>query len=180
MDNRKSGVPDSFIGVDPGPNQFGWVLCSIESCKVLKTDSATDNHEFSSLLTKHRPAYLAIEKMSSYGGSPVGASTWNTNDSIIELCMRWVVYCGTRPSLISRRQVKSSLGLAASANDAQVNARLRELWGVVGTKGGRGPLYGVKSHAWAALAVATAWHNDKKRYTCDTFTQKRSDGPMHF
>lgn len=175
MDDKKSGKSGNFLAIDPGPSNFGWVLCSTKDCSIIAVDSDTPHEGFPGLIKSNDPDDLVIEKMSSYGSTPVGAETWNTNDNIIEMCMVYALCFGKRPHLISRRQAKSSLGLSASANDAKVNAALRDMWGEVGTKKSRGPLYGVKTHAWAALAIATAWHLDKKVYKC---SKKIHTGPM--
>ena len=65
--------------------------------------------------------------------------------------------------LLTRREVLSLLRVSASGakRDSMVRHTLIEMHGgdrrtAIGTKHNRGPLYGVSSHAWAALAVAVA------------------------
>jgi hypothetical protein len=55
---------------------------------------------------------------------------------------------------IDRRTIKLTLCGNARAKDSNIRQRLIDLYGPVGTKKNPGPLYGVKSHLWSALAVA--------------------------
>jgi hypothetical protein len=56
----------------------------------------------------------------------------------------------TRPY---RTAIKKHLG-CGRGKDKDVRAALIAKWGEVGTRKNRGPLFGVSSHIWAALAVA--------------------------
>ncbi len=66
---------------------------------------------------------------------------------------------------VFRREVKLALCNSMQAKDANVRRALLDMYPAtgggktpqVGTKGKPGPLYGVKSHAWAALGVGVAW-----------------------
>ena len=72
--------------------------------------------------------------------------------------------CASREGLdvvwLYRREVLRGLDVTGKGNrDSLVRQRLIEMFGgdrasAVGTKAKPGPLYGVASHAWAALAVA--------------------------
>ena len=61
-------------------------------------------------------------------------------------------------SLVYREDVKLHLCGSPRAKDANIRQALIDRWGgkaeAVGTVKKPGPLYGVKSHAWSALAVA--------------------------
>jgi hypothetical protein len=56
--------------------------------------------------------------------------------------------------LVYRRDVKLHLCGNSRAKDANIRQALIDKLGPVGTKAAPGPLYGVRSHAWAAVAVA--------------------------
>jgi hypothetical protein len=56
--------------------------------------------------------------------------------------------------LIYRRDVKIHLCGSPRAKDANIRQSLLDKFGEVGTKKNPGPLFGVKSHVWSALAVA--------------------------
>lgn len=56
--------------------------------------------------------------------------------------------------LVYRRDVKLHVCGSARAKDANIAQALRDKYGEVGTKKNPGPLFGIKSHLWAALALA--------------------------
>ena len=56
--------------------------------------------------------------------------------------------------LVRRSAVKSHLCGTQRATDANIRQRVIDLIGPPGVKAAPGPTYGVKSHAWQALAVA--------------------------
>lgn len=111
---------------------------------------------------------LAIEWVESYG-TAVGASTFHTCRWVGRFEAAW----GQDAILVPRRDVKTVLcggstwrdpqtGARKGVKDPQVNAAIRERFPqtgggarpAVGTKKQPGPLYGVKSHVYAALGVA--------------------------
>jgi hypothetical protein len=94
---------------------------------------------------------LAIEAIASYG-MPVGAEVFNTCIFVGRFQQAWRDPNAVR--LIYRRDVKLLMCGSARAKDANIRQALIDKLGPVGTKAAPGPLYGVKSHAWAALAVA--------------------------
>jgi hypothetical protein len=49
------------------------------------------------------------------------------------------------------------------AKDANIRQALLDLIGPQGTKAQPGPTYGIKSHTWAALAVAVYAANQKEK-----------------
>jgi hypothetical protein len=65
----------------------------------------------------------------------------------------------TRIVLLPRKDVKMHLCGTPRAKDGNIRQRLLDLLGPQGTKKQPGPTYGVKSHAWAALAVAVTAAN---------------------
>ena len=100
---------------------------------------------------------LAIESMASYG-MPVGDPVFVSCYWIGRFAEAW----GGTVRLIKAPTVRAHLcGLAKAKKShvrrALLNKYLRTGGGAnpeIGTKAKRGPLYGFKSHAWSALAVA--------------------------
>jgi hypothetical protein len=92
---------------------------------------------------------IAIEMIASYGMA-VGADVFQT---CVEIG-RFVEVAEGNVSLVFRRDVKMHLCGSARAKDANIRQAMLDRLGPVGTKKAPGPLYGVKSHIWAALAVA--------------------------
>ena len=100
-------------------------------------------------------------------GMPVGREVFRTvlwTGRIVEHYKA----AGVPVYLVTRRQVKLHLCNSARAKDANVRqAILDRFAGIgggkcpqVGTKSHPGPLYGVKSHLWAALGVALTFAAD--------------------
>jgi len=149
------------LGIDPGPTNCGAALYDtgarrvIGAWKDLTVDAAIGAVE--SLKDTHRVELVAIERVQSYGIA--GASLLRTAE------VGGVLYqCASREGIdvvwLYRREVLRGLDVTGKGNrDSLVRQRLIEIHGgdrasAVGTKRARGPLYGVASHAWAALAVA--------------------------
>lgn len=64
---------------------------------------------------------------------------------------------------ITRKQVKLHLCQSARATDSNIRQALLDIYGegmkelAVGTKKAPGPLFGIKSHLWSALAIAVTY-----------------------
>ncbi len=141
------------FAIDPGTTKSGWVLLNGREVEQAGVD---DNNE---LLTwvKHgqRCDLLAVEMIASMGMS-VGQETFDTVRWIGRFQQAWREPESVR--LVLRRDVKSFLCGSQRANDGNVRQALIDLIGPPGTKKVPGPCYGVKSHAWQALAVAVTAH----------------------
>ncbi|CCH04029.1 hypothetical protein NH44784_000371 [Achromobacter xylosoxidans NH44784-1996] len=105
---------------------------------------------------------LAVEMIASYG-MPVGREVFETCVWIGRFVQAW----GGAVEMVYRKDVKMHLCGTAKAKDGNVRQAILDLYPrtgggatpQVGTKGRPGPLYGVSTHAWAALGVAiTARH----------------------
>ena len=89
--------------------------------------------------------------IASYG-MPVGREVFETCVWIGRFQQAWHDPEAVR--LVYRRDVKLHLCGSPKAKDGNIRAALIDKLGPVGLKSAPGPLYGVKSHAWAALAAA--------------------------
>jgi hypothetical protein len=140
----------TIFGCDPGPTQSGWCLFSPPSDVV--DSGVADNHDLLVWLRATRADVLAIETMQATYGT-VGASVIDTLIWVGRFRQAWRDPDAVR--LISRQSVKAHVCNGnTKASDSGVRQALIDLLGPVGTKRQPGPCYGVKSHAWAALAVA--------------------------
>jgi len=103
---------------------------------------------------------MAIEMIASYGMA-VGATVFETCVWIGRFIDAFTQLDTNREDLytrLTRAQVKVALcKQTKGVNDSVIRQRLIDLWGAPGTKKNPGPTYGIKSDAWAALGVATAW-----------------------
>ena len=103
---------------------------------------------------------IVIEKVESFGMA-VGVSTFETvfwSGRFAEAADQNAI----KVHRLGRKAIKVHLCGRASAKDPNVRQALLDRYGgtdkaAKGTKAKPGPLYGVKSHIWSALAVAIAW-----------------------
>jgi len=141
----------TIIAIDPGTTQSGYVLYDgsiVHESGVIPNDPIL-------IMIKSLTGldYLACEMMDSYG-MPVG-------QEVFETCV-WIgrftqAFGPERTRFIYRRDIKMHLCNSSRAKDANIRQALIDRFGgpdAIGKKASPGPLYGVKSHAWAALAVA--------------------------
>lgn len=140
-----------IFGVDPGTTESGICLFHEGPSKVTYAKILSNKSLVDFLKTRAGEIPLAIEMVASYG-MPVGREVFETVRWIGRFQQAWRYPDAVR--LIYRRDVKLHLCGNARAKDANIRQALIDKLGPVGTKGAPGPLYGVKSHAWAALAVA--------------------------
>jgi len=142
-----------IMGVDPGPEETAFIVVESEPFKV--TDRGIlDNQQFLYRVEKMWISKIAVEDVQCYGMS-VGQSVFDTCKQIgrIEDRLRHRnLFFYKRPT------IKAHFCNSARAKDANVNQVLRDRFG--GKNKGQ-PLEGVKSHIWAALAVAV-YHYDNK------------------
>lgn len=141
----------ALLAIDPGTTHSGWVL--LRDGKPWNS-GVMENQEVIEMLQGTPILPVAIEMIASYGMA-VGRE-------VFETCLwigRFMQAAGPdRVRLVYRKDVKLHLCGTTKAKDANIRAELIDRWGgkaeAVGTVKKPGPLHGVKSHAWAALAVA--------------------------
>jgi hypothetical protein len=142
-------LPRIVLGIDPGTTESAWVLWDgsrVQAGKIHANEAL--RHDLNRGLIPH--THAAVEMVACYG-MPVGRE-------VFETCVwigRFSEYIDAE--FVFRRDVKLHLCNSAKAKDANIRQALLDRLGHVGTKGNPGPLYGVKSHLWAALAVAVYW-----------------------
>ena len=106
------------------------------------------------------PHVLAVEMIASYGMA-VGAEVFDTCVWIGRFIEAW----GGEYRQVLRREVKLNLCASVKAKDVNVWQAIVDRFGgkdaAVGRKASPGPLYGVSSHARAALAVALTYQDTK-------------------
>lgn len=141
-------MSESILAIDPGTTESGW--CVFKGGTVLASGVAT-NGDVIEMVSGGLGDEMAIEMVASYGMA-VGKEVFET--------VRWIgrfQQARRNPDavrLIYRKDVKLHLCGSPRAKDANIRQALIDLIGPQGTKKNPGPTYGVKSHAWAALAVA--------------------------
>lgn len=138
-----------ILAIDPGTEQSGF--CVYSAGRVVESGVEANAELLAGLPPITHVNTLAIEMVASYG-MPVGREVFETVRWIGRFQQAWRDPEAVR--LIYRRDVKLHLCGSMKAKDANVWQALIDKLGPVGTKACPGPLYGVKSHARSALAVA--------------------------
>lgn len=146
----------SILAIDPGTTESGWVTFSSDGCVI--ASGVLENVELLREIGSGgigTADEMAIEMVASYGMA-VGKEVFETCVWIGRFVQAWRNPESAR--LVYRRDVKLHLCGSPRAKDANIRQALIDLLGPQGTKKAPGPTYGVKSHAWAALAVAVTTH----------------------
>lgn len=139
-----------IIAIDPGPEQSATLLW--EENKILTCGIYPNKVVLASLPLVETEA-IAIEMIASYGMS--------VGKEVFETCLwigRFMERAPKEPQLIYRRDVKLHHCYNARATDSNIRQAILDRFGgkdaAIGLKAAPGPLYGVKSHIWSALAIA--------------------------
>ena len=149
----------TVIGIDPGPEQSAFVRW--DGSRVLGHGIERNATLRCRLRSTTATEVTVFEQVESYG-MPVGRDVFET---VHETGRLYEATSGDRRRL-TRRAVKLHLCGSARAKDTNIRAALIDRFGgtggrrvAVGLKASPGPLYGIRSHEWAALAVAVVWHD---------------------
>jgi hypothetical protein len=159
-----------ILALDPGPTETGY--CAYDGANVL-TSGVFPNDEILNLFKEKHNLFkddrylLAIEMIASYG-MPVGREVFETCVWVGRYQQAW--HAPGKVLLVYRKEVKMHLCGSPRAKDGNIRQALLDLFPrsgggktpQIGTKAQPGPLYGMATHAWAALGVAvTCAHNLK-------------------
>jgi hypothetical protein len=167
----------NILAIDPGQNESAWLTFNVEKRRPVEFEIEANEgiadrlwHAPHSFSAKCWPSLLVIEHVGHYGtGMPAGSSVFDTCIWIgrfIEAWRRGREAPSFAPhALLKRQRIKAVLCGSARAKDANVRQALLDLYGgsdkaAKGTKAAPGPLYGIKTHLWSALAVAVAWSKE--------------------
>jgi len=156
-------VTKNILCIDPGTTHSGVVV--FNGKKIIKSYSAYENNRLLNYIssTKHSDHHykLIIEGIESLGMS-VGKTTFDT----VEWIGRFRQEFGFSDTIkLYRREVKMFMCGSMRANDSTIRQRILDIYPAVGggktpqvgTKAMPGPLYGVSSHAWSALALGLTY-----------------------
>jgi hypothetical protein len=155
---RAQIAADWLLAIDPGSERSAWLTFNCK-LRILGAMGHEPNEEVvercglwagSGMFT-----LLAVEMVASYGMA-VGKDVFETvlwTGRFIE------AFQPGEYRKVYRKEVKQHLCGSTRATDANVRVALIDMFGgskerSVGTKKAPGPLYGVSSHLWSALAVA--------------------------
>jgi hypothetical protein len=156
----------TVVAVDPGPQEtavVAWDGQEILWHEIAESPDAAVRivRRAAAPSATRPPARLVIEKVESYGMA-VGGDVFTTCVVTGRLFQVWLEVApasASRPFLIGRGVVKLHLCRSGKAKDANIRQALIDRFGPVGTKGNPGTLYGIKTHLWAAMALAVYAHD---------------------
>lgn len=141
------------LAIDPGLDESGVVVW--DGAAVLDAGVIRNEILLTKLTQTDHP--VVCEMIASYGMA-VGHSVFQTCVWIGRF-MQTALTAGRDWNPIFRQEVKLHLCNSARAKDSNIRQALIDRFGEVGTKKNPGPLFGVKSHAWAALALAVTFYD---------------------
>lgn len=154
-----------IVALDPGT--FQTAIVQWEGQKVHEAMILDNEQCLTFLRGRSKPFTLAVEMIASYGMS-VGAEVFQTClhiGRIQEIAIVRSIPC----HLVYRREVKMHLCGSVRAKDGNIRQALVDKFGgkdkAIGRKATPGPLYGVSSHLWSALAVAVCFEETHQRTT---------------
>jgi hypothetical protein len=140
-----------YLGIDPGKVCGFAVYDSYENC-VVNSGNFQPVRMMGYLDGAWTGWNISIEMIGHYGtGMAVGKDIFHTC-----LLIGRMIQIAPQAKLILRPTVKGIICGSGRAKDGNVTQALKDQVGPKGTKKEPGPTYGVKNHAWAALAVAVA------------------------
>lgn len=139
-----------ILAIDPGTTQSATLHW--ENGKLLTCGIYSNEIVLASLPLVETDA-VAIEMIASYGMA--------CGKEVFETCLwigRFIERAPKEPKLIYRRDVKLHHCYNARATDSNIRQAILDRFGgkdkAIGLKASPGPLHGVKSHVWSALAIA--------------------------
>lgn len=147
------------MAIDPGYEQSAWVL--YDGSSVLE-HAIEANEALCIRLTsgwwRVDVTHAVLEQIESFGMA-VGREVFETVFWTGRLFER--AHYRARVERMPRRAVKVHLCHSSRAQDSNVRVALMDRFGgrdrAIGKKQTPGPLYGIKSHEWSALAIAVTW-----------------------
>lgn len=147
-----------LIALDPGPTQSGYVRWRGGHCFE---GGMLPNTEVLDLLLENRRQVISptvVVEFVQNMGMPAGKELFETCFWVGRFCQA----CSPGPfERVYRMDIKHHLCGTAKAKQPHIRQALLDRFGgkdqAIGRKKAPGPLYGIKGHAWSALAVAVYW-----------------------
>lgn len=160
-----------ILSVDPGTEESAFAVLNVDGSPIVT--GIFSNPAIERLIRERTDKHIVCEWIESYGMA--------VGQEVFHAC-RWIGrFQGAagedRFTLLTRREVKLHLCKTMKATDANIRAALIDRFGpgkdkAVGLKKTPGPLYGIKSHCWSALAVGVTYFDQQLGEGVRIVTQK--------
>lgn len=152
------------VGLDPGSEQSA--LVAWDGFKIVQHDIMPNEQVLDSFRTRRGRRdgiVLAIEMIESMGMA-VGKSVLDTVRVTGRFQEAWFP---DQVELVGRHEIKLHHCYQRRAKDAEIRQAILDRFGstkekAIGKRTTPGPLFGIVSHEWSALAVALTWHDQHK------------------
>ena len=152
------------LAIDPGNEKSAYALFETNSSKLIEFGKLENAHVLGLVGHRHSLAsHCVIEMVASYGMA-VGREVFETVFWIGRFAERWEGdrMTSTPAHRMFRLQVKQHLCHDSRAKDGNIRAALIDRFGpgkdrAIGRKATPGPLFGVSSDVWSALAIAVTF-----------------------
>ncbi len=147
-------MTETLLAIDPGTEQSAYVFLD---CGDVDGHGIVSNEDLEDIL-RHTLCPVACEWIEAMGMA-VGREVFET----VYWVGRFAAVSG-QFHRVTRRQVKLHLCGNMKAKDPNIRQALIDLYGgskekAIGKKKTPGPLYGISSHEWSALAVGVTFQN---------------------
>lgn len=156
-----------LLSIDPGPEISGWIITDNKPLPTIFDFGVSETTALVKYIQndKYKCKQLAIEAIASYGMA-VGASVFETCYKIGQIIQAFGGADQTDCYKIYRKSVKLAICQTVKAKDNNIRQAILDMYPATG--GGKvpqkgtmkqpGPLYGISSHTWSALAVAITFN----------------------
>lgn len=154
-----------IYGIDPGTHESALVAITesgmvVQAMTVANAELLSHLRAYAARATCLPDDVVVIEQIESMGMA-VGKEVFET---VFWTGRFYEVVHPARVERLPRRAIKLHLCGSMQAKDANIRQALIDRYGgskeaAVGVKAKPGPLYGVKGHEYAALAVAVTWYD---------------------
>jgi len=152
-----------LLAIDPGTTHSGVVILNSDNNEIIEAVSDFPNEDLlKAVINNPRDHdHLAIEMVASYGMA-VGETTFET---VLWIGHFMQAFDRDRSTKVYRKDVSLFMCNSRAAKGANIRQRVLDIYPTtgggktpqIGTKQQPGPLYGVSSHAWSALALGLTY-----------------------
>lgn len=141
-----------ILAIDPGAKESGYVVFDTSEQRPEKSGHIPNEAMLLICRNYQKDQPIAIEQIRGYG-IVAGDDTFDTCQWSGRFEEAHKIHGGS-VFMVPRKDVKRHLCGNTTCRDTHIRQALIDKYGPVGSKKSPGPLFGITSHCWAALAIA--------------------------